>query len=272
MSYWHSLALGFSTFCVLSCAGGSKPPPTRKPSRTPAFAVTVAPRVVESESPRPRLELLAIDERGRLRLIDENGKTKETLADDLRGAKLICSGNSRAAIVSTPTIARRYDVSTSTSKQIKIPPIEPCSSGAGCHVRRLTADPSLESACLELSDGPLATATEGWIVSLSFTNAPVAEIGQCLVESAPEPAVVSPGGRYSLRAEEGTCSDVCYETLVIVDEKVGRIVKSIAGILASTRIEWAPRGSVLLIGGTLHDAAEPDFNLELGSDACWLGE
>jgi hypothetical protein len=139
-------------------------------------------------------------------------------------------------------------------------------------VLRFTADPGVEAACLELSDGPLSTATGSSIVSLNFADEPRAEVGQCLVESAPEPSAVSAGGRYSVRAEEGKCGDVCYETIVVVDEKEGRVVKSIAGVVASTRMVWAPRGTGLLIGGTLHDAAVPALSLELGLDACWLVE
>lgn len=220
--------------------------------------------------PVAKAELLAVDEEGVLRLMDSSGRQMERVGENLLGAQLACSRDSRAAIVSSTRVARRYDLQKGTSQELRLPRNEICGKDRACELRQVTADSSAQTGCVEMTDSSPATSTGTVIVSLSFPEPPSSELGQCLVMSAPEPRLVSADGRYSVRREEGKCGDYCYETVVVFDEILAKVVKSVEDVVTPTKIEWAPWGTALLIGGTLYDATTPDVTLKLGEDACWL--
>jgi hypothetical protein len=173
-------------------------------------------------------------------------------------------------VVVSPREARRYTISESQLERLDMPEISFCKGDSSCRIHRLTADANAGALCAEISDGPPSTAVNSSIVRIRFEEPREAKAGECLVESAPEASALSVDGQFSVHVEEGSCGDYCYQTVVITDERALKVVKSIEDVPVGTPIEWAPQGSSLLIGGTLHDAAQAGLKVELGQDACWL--
>lgn len=254
---------------VFGCTAQRPPSEPQSPAVAPKTAPPVATPAVTPPS-RPTSDLVFLGADGVVRVSDARGKAKAVLGQGHRGARLHCAHQGNHVVVVSPGEARRYPTEEGATERLDMPMLSFCKGDSFCRVHRLTADAAADTLCAEISDGPPATATSSAIVRIRFVSPREAKAGECLVESVPEPSVLSADGQFSVRVEEGSCGDYCYQTVVIVDEHASKIVKSIEDVPVATPIEWAPHGSGLLIGGTLHDASQAELSFELGPDACWL--